>query len=118
MVWDIIKDHRINPHPAYRLGWGRLSCMKCIFGSSNQWASAAELDPDGVQEIAKFEDLFGVTIHRTKGVVERVNEGTPYPNVYDNPLRHAAMNPIYVDDIYIEDWVLPAGAFGESNGPT
>lgn len=40
-VWDIIKRWRVNPHPAYRLGWGRVSCAACIFGSPDQWASEA-----------------------------------------------------------------------------
>jgi len=30
-VWAIIERHRINPHPCYRLGWGRCSCACCIF---------------------------------------------------------------------------------------
>lgn len=29
-VWEIIERHKINPHPAYKLGWGRLSCMSCF----------------------------------------------------------------------------------------
>lgn len=26
-IWEIIKRWCINPHPAYRLGWGRVSCL-------------------------------------------------------------------------------------------
>ncbi len=26
-VWEIIKRWSINPHPAYHLGWGRVSCL-------------------------------------------------------------------------------------------
>lgn len=26
-VWAIIKKYRVNPHPAYWLGWGRVSCL-------------------------------------------------------------------------------------------
>ena len=119
-VWDIIHKWGIVAHPAYRLGWGRLSCMKCIFGSKDQWASAAEIDPIGVQEISKYEDQFGVTIHRTKSVATLVNEGIPYENVYNNTLRHEAMNPIYVGRIWVNpaNWQQPAGAFGENAGPS
>lgn len=38
-VWNVIKKYRVNPHPAYKLGWGRVSCCTCIFGSPDQWAS-------------------------------------------------------------------------------
>lgn len=35
-VWDTIAAASIRPHPAYSLGWSRLSCRCCIFGSPNQ----------------------------------------------------------------------------------
>ena len=44
-VWEIIKRYRVIPHPAYRLGWGRVSCWDCIFGTSNQWASLQAIAP-------------------------------------------------------------------------
>ena len=58
-VWDKMKEHGIMPHPAYRLGYGRLSCQHCIFADKNQVASNLELDPQGVQRIADYEDDFG-----------------------------------------------------------
>ena len=39
LIWDAIAQARIRPHPAYVLGWGRLSCRACIFGSPDQWAT-------------------------------------------------------------------------------
>lgn len=27
-VWAIIEKYQVNPHPAYHLGWGRVSCFK------------------------------------------------------------------------------------------
>ena len=30
-VWELLKRHHINPHPCYRIGWNRCSCMMCIF---------------------------------------------------------------------------------------
>jgi len=44
-VWGIIYRWGIVPHPAYYLGWGRLSCMTCIFGSKDQWLTIEAIDP-------------------------------------------------------------------------
>ncbi len=40
-VWEMLRRHGIVPAPAYRLGWSRLSCIACIFGGADQWASYA-----------------------------------------------------------------------------
>lgn len=114
-VWDIIECHRINPHPAYHLGWGRVSCMTCIFGSHNQWASVAQIAPLAIETIAGHERAFGLTIHRTMSVCERVAVGQPYPmNGYVN----VALAEDYIEPVFVDNWRLPAGAFGESCGPT
>ncbi len=60
-VWKIIEQHRINPHPAYHLGWGRLSCAACIFGSPNQWATLRGVDPDKFETVAEYPQV-GVKI--------------------------------------------------------
>ncbi len=118
-VWDIIQRHGINAHPAYHLGWGRTSCMKCIFGSANQWASVRLIDPQGFEEIALYEERFGKTIHRQLSVRDLAARGTPYdmdPAVVSLALgEHYPQEQILVDPAA---WKLPQGAFGESNGPT
>ncbi len=115
-VWDIIKTYRIDPHPAYHLGWGRVSCMKCIFGGANQLASIFQIDPDGFAEIAEYEELFETTIHRTDTVTERAAKGTPYQ--MDEKHIKQALSKEYTGNIIQDDWQLPAGAFGESCGPS
>jgi 3'-phosphoadenosine 5'-phosphosulfate sulfotransferase (PAPS reductase)/FAD synthetase len=117
-VWGIIERHRITPHPAYVIGWGRLSCMKCIFGNSNQWATALQIDPESVHEIADYENTFGLTIDRKLGVLEKAAKGTCYEAAKDAVAVAAAMNPNWNEAIFTDHWKLPAGAFGESNGPT
>lgn len=114
-VWDIIERHKINPHPAYHLGWGRVSCMTCIFGSHNQWSSVAEITPQDIETIADYEQEFGLTIHRSLSVPERINMGQAYPM---NGYVDIALSENYTELIIVEDWQLPAGAFGESCGPT
>ncbi len=116
-VWEIIKRHRVNPHPAYHLGFGRTSCLKCIFGSPNQWATVRALDPEGFQVIADFEQRFGVTIHRAESVTQRADRGTPYPPAQGR-WRNVVMSRRYREPVLLSPWTLPAGAFGKSTGPT
>lgn len=115
-VWDIIQRYQINPHPAYHLGWGRVSCRACIFGSHNQWASIAEVDMDTIAVIAKYERQFDCTIHRTMAVQDRCIKGTPYQ--MDASDIKIAMSKEYRQPVWVENWKLPAGAFGESCGPS
>lgn len=119
-VWAAIERYRVNPHPAYRLGWGRLSCMLCIFGSPNQWASAVAIAPDAVQKIAGYEGRFGVTIDRKINVLEKAAKGTPYPASSNPAVVAEALDENWGGRVILEEgeWTTPAGAFGESAGPT
>jgi hypothetical protein len=115
-VWGAIEEHQIRAHPAYYLGWGRLSCMTCIFGSKHQWASANVVDPEKVKILGEYEEQFGKTIQRRKSVPEMVAEGTPYTMKKSDVAL--ARGTAYDEDIYMKNWMLPSGAFGESTGPT
>ncbi len=44
-VWALLKRYGIVPAPAYRLGWSRLSCIACIFGGADQWATLRHIAP-------------------------------------------------------------------------
>ena len=116
-VWEIIERYKVNPHPAYRLGFGRTSCLSCIFGSKDQWATVKSLSNEHFERIANYEEDFGVTIHRTKTVRELAAMGTAY-QIEDDRLRAMALSPEHTDPIIVDDWELPPGAFGESTGPT
>lgn len=117
-VWDIIERYKVQPHPAYRLGWGRVSCRACIFGSPNQWASLLAIAPETFWEISTYEEEFNTTIHRTQSVIRRAIKGTVYPQCYDANLVAEASDRQWDYPVFVEDWVLPAGAFGENAGPT
>ncbi len=116
-VWEIIERNNILVHPAYRLGWGRLSCMTCIFGSPNQWASVKEIDPDRFDRIAAYEKEFECSIHRTKYLAERIQGAKPYEDM-DPLLIAQSLDHGYAAPIFVDNWQLPSGAFGESAGPT
>jgi 3'-phosphoadenosine 5'-phosphosulfate sulfotransferase (PAPS reductase)/FAD synthetase len=116
-IWEKMEEYRINPHPAYKLGWGRLSCMACIFGNKNQWASVKKLDPVRFEKIATYEKSFGCTIHRNKSVQDLVQEGRPYVDMNILDIIQA-LDKEYKENIFVNDWKLPQGAFGDSDGPT
>tara|TARA_R110001583_G_scaffold190021_1_gene353891 strand:+ start:4804 stop:5820 length:1017 start_codon:yes stop_codon:yes gene_type:complete len=115
-VWALIEKHRICPHPAYYCGFARASCLSCIFGSKNQWATLQAFMPGHFERVAKYEKEFGLTIHRTMSVEQQALAGTPYP-ISDTNLK-LAMDEIYRGQIYTDHWIMPAGAFGENCGPS
>lgn len=119
-VWEIIRRWGIVPHPAYRLGFPRVSCMACIFGQADQWASVRLLSPDLFDRIACLEMEFGATITRGKTVVQMADKGTPYPACHDAALASLAMGHAYPADavrVAPEAWEMPAGAFRQGGGP-
>lgn len=115
-VWNIIRKFKVRVHPAYYLGWGRVSCAACIFGSKNQFASLYKINPAQVEKIADYEEEFGVTIKRKESVRELVSKGTVYDTMKEEDI-HDALSEEYLHEILMECWTLPAGAFGESCGP-
>jgi 3'-phosphoadenosine 5'-phosphosulfate sulfotransferase (PAPS reductase)/FAD synthetase len=118
-VWEIIGRHKIAPHPAYQLGWGRLSCRTCIFGSPNQWATIRALYPDRFEAIATREEAFGVTIKRGRTVRQQADRGTPYAAALARPeLAAMADRDEWTLPIVQDPWSLPAGAYGEAVGPS
>ena len=115
-VWDIIERYRVNPHPGYRLGWGRLSCAACIFGNESQWASLRVVNPKQFARIVELEKASGKTIKRKLSVIETAAKGKPY-KMRDEDIK-AALADTWGEPIIVTDWKLPAGAYGDSNGPT
>jgi 3'-phosphoadenosine 5'-phosphosulfate sulfotransferase (PAPS reductase)/FAD synthetase len=119
-VWNIVRRFGIVPHVAYQLGWSRLSCMACIFGSPNQWATILHVFRERFEMIEARETEFGVTIRRSETIRQTAAKGQPYPAALETPELVALANshewnvPIFVPP---EEWALPAGAFGENAGP-
>jgi 3'-phosphoadenosine 5'-phosphosulfate sulfotransferase (PAPS reductase)/FAD synthetase len=118
-VWGILREFGVMPHPAYRLGFGRVSCMACIFGQANQWASVRLIAPDVFNRIAQYEQDFGMTIHRGKSVVQLADCGTPYPACHNQELVDLALGRNYPVALALTDkWSLPSGAFKHCGGPS
>lgn len=66
-VWEIMERYRVLPHPAYFLGWSRVSCLPCIFGNPDQWATVREVTPRVFNRLAKLEDKFYVASQQLPG---------------------------------------------------
>jgi len=116
-VWEIIERWKVDPHPCYKLGWGRCSCMTCIFGNDDQWASVREIDRDRFVTIAAYEELFGCTIHRDKSVIELAERGDEYVSDKPASLRKRAMSDAPFGNLIAGKWELPAGAYKTCGGP-
>jgi 3'-phosphoadenosine 5'-phosphosulfate sulfotransferase (PAPS reductase)/FAD synthetase len=116
--WRIIERYSVNPHPAYRLGWSRLSCAGCIFGDEDQWASLRTVNPRQLRGIAKHEASFKKTIDRKgRTVLQMADAGTPYEGMRQEDIR-AAVSTTWDEPVFIHPWVLPKGAYGASCGPS
>lgn len=113
-VWEIIEAYKIRVHPAYYLGWGRVSCAACIFGSKHQFASLYAINPEQVEKLIEYEKDFGVTMKRDKTIIDLLVAGTEYDMKQED--IDAALSDEYTLPIFTENWFLPAGAFGESCG--
>lgn len=128
-IWDIIKEHAINPHPCYRMGWGRCSCAGCIFSKQDQFASLKIVDPKCFNQITRYEKEFGLTIKskvKQKNYVKTyipipiddyAKQGTPFKMKFSDIV---AVNKREFDEpIFLSHWEYPPGAFADqSTGPT
>lgn len=118
-VWEAVAAASIRPHPAYRLGWRRLSCRCCIFGTPDQWATLRLVFPDAFERVARREAATGRTIHRVRSVRDLADRGQPYPAAQSHPDDLAqAEDPVWRLPIRLDPWSLPAGAFAEAAGPS
>lgn len=120
-VWEIIERHRVRPHPCYILGFGRCSCAICIFGSPNQWATLKAIMPERIQRVHAVERTLDHTIDAELPVLDMAARGRPYPAALENPeMVEVALSDAYPYEAIVpagEEWQLPAGAFGENDGP-
>ena len=112
-VWGLYQKHKVQPHPCYELGWSRCSCQTCIFGSPNVWASINELSPEKVCYLSKLEVELNHTLYNGMSLPERVAKGTSF--ILRENLKRWKNEALgeFVSPIFVKEWVLPMGAFGE-----
>ncbi len=116
-VWGIIEKYGVIVHPCYYLGWSRCSCKFCIFGNKNQFASAHYISPIQAEDLMSYETIFGITLKRNSDLRTLIASGEPYKDI-TKELALMATSKIYTGNITTNKWFLPAGAYGESCGPS
>lgn len=119
-VWEVLKRHKINPHPCYRAGWNRCSCAMCIFSTPSLFAGIRELYPEDFELLRRDEQLLGFTLDNKKDLDAFVGNAKSCVYHEDSSAIHSLITGEFgVDDIYITgDWMYPAGAFhGAEGGP-
>ena len=120
-VWETLRAHGVVPHPVYYAGYGRCSCARCIFGGPDEWATARVLDPFNFERVAALEQHFGVTIRRGQTVVEQAARGGLLaPEAELSRWADVLSATVYWGPIFVDPsaWVLPAGAYRRTAGPT
>lgn len=120
-VWDILSRHKVIAPVPYRLGWGRSSCMKCIFNDATIWATLQHHFPGSLDAIAAYEDRFQTTISRNRiNVIDVAKQAKPL-EINDEGALIQAMKREYTLPIFQDSgrWVLPAGAYARTGcGPS
>jgi 3'-phosphoadenosine 5'-phosphosulfate sulfotransferase (PAPS reductase)/FAD synthetase len=120
-VWNVLERWRIRPHPAYQLGWGRVSCMACIFGDKNQWASVRHIAPNTFDRIVQLEVDFDHTIDSKLSVLQLADKGESFINGSPKSLVDLALGKRYdVSQVFVpddEEWAIPKGAYKQCGGP-
>ncbi len=114
-VWDLIRKYRIRPHPAYQMGFSRVSCRNCVFLGPNELATIKFYFRPSFDKVADEERSTGKTIHRTKTLDQLADVGVPFHAT--DELAAIANSTVYNQSIIMNDWLLPPGAFKRGCGP-
>lgn len=119
-VWEVLKRHKINPHPCYRAGWNRCSCAMCIFSTPKLFAGIRELYPEDYELLKQDEEILGFTLDNKCDLDTFVGDAESCVYRGDTEaLRSLITGEFGIDDIYVKGkWLYPAGAFhGAEGGP-
>lgn len=119
-VWEVLKRHRVNPHPCYRAGWNRCSCAMCIFSTPKLFAGIRELYPRDYQMLKYDEEILGFTLDNKYDLDTFVGDAKSCVYHGDQEaIRSLLTGEFSTEDIYVQgQWRYPAGAFhGAEGGP-
>jgi len=119
-VWDALQRHSVIAPVPYRLGWGRSSCMKCIFNDAVIWSTLRHYFPGSLEAIASYEDRFGTTINRNRiSIMDVSNQARPLDIDDSEALTQAMMRDYSLPIVRNDGWLLPPGAYARSGcGPS
>lgn len=116
-VWEVLKRHHVNPHPCYRIGWNRCSCAMCIFSTPRLFAGFKELFPDDFAALEHDEEVLGFTLDNKKNLNDFVGSTKSCVCWDDGAAIHSILTGEFgIDDIFVENWEYPVGAFHGADG--
>lgn len=115
-VWRALERHRVIPPVPYRLGWGRSSCLACVFNAPRIWATIARYFHQRAERIAGYERSFGATISRSRRSVLDMAAAAEPLRIDDADALAQASRADYALPVLLEDgetWRAPPGAFSQ-----
>lgn len=119
-IWEVLKRHKVNPHPCYRAGWNRCSCAMCIFSTPQLFVGIRELYPKEYALLCQDEKVLGFTLDNHCDLETYI--GSADSCVYHGDkeaIQSLLTGEFPVESVYVKDkWKYPAGAFhGAAGGP-
>ena len=119
-IWEVLKRHKVNPHPCYRAGWNRCSCAMCIFSTPRLFAGIRELYPKEYALLCQDEKILGFTLDNHCDLETYI--GSADSCVYHGDkeaIQSLLTGEFPVESVYVKDkWKYPVGAFhGAAGGP-
>ena len=119
-IWEVLKRHKVNPHPCYRAGWNRCSCAMCIFSTPRLFAGIRELYPKEYALLCQDEKVLGFTLDNHCDLETYI--GSADSCVYHGDkeaIQSLLTGEFPVESVYVKGkWKYPAGAFhGAAGGP-
>ena len=119
-VWEVLKRHKVNPHPCYRAGWNRCSCAMCIFSTPKLFAGIKELYPEDFELLKEDETILGFTLDNKCDLETFIHGADSCVYHGDKDAIHSLVTGEFtIKDMYVKgNWMYPAGAFhGAEGGP-
>lgn len=119
-IWEVLKRHKVNPHPCYRAGWNRCSCAMCIFSTPRLFAGIRELYPKEYALLCQDEKILGFTLDNHCDLETYI--GSADSCVYHGDkeaIQSLLTGEFPVESVYVKGKSkYPAGAFhGAAGGP-
>lgn len=120
-VYELLRRHGITPHPCYSAGWGRCSCMLCIFSQPRHFAGIRELFPKDYEQLRQDEIRLGFTLDNKLCLDDYVgNAVSCVDHTAEKAIAQLQSGCFTVTDVRTapELWTFPSGAFhGAQGGP-
>lgn len=112
-VWDALEKYKVQPHPAYVLGWSRCSCQTCIFNDNDTWATIAKISPEKFNILSDYEVDFSFTMHNKMSLHKRKDKGVCFLDTDKDEFWINQATKDFNAPIIVEEWTLPKGAFSK-----